>query len=209
MPPKIGLLHNLHTLTKFIVGTGDGFGIKELAQDLRQLVSRLELYNLRKVKSGSKANLHEKQNLTELLLYWGRRHQFDEPRNVDASNDEQGELKHLEVHGYGGVTIPQWMKDPWMFLRLRKLIISHCPRCVDLPIVWLLPFLEDLSLSNMYSLTTLCREVDVEAAGHNTPVQIFPVLKRMELKFLPELERWSENSAGKISSSVTFPGLKC
>ena len=30
MPPKIGLLHNLHTLTKFIVGTGDGFGIKEL-----------------------------------------------------------------------------------------------------------------------------------------------------------------------------------
>jgi len=71
-----------------------------------------------------------------------------------------------------------------------------------------LPFLEDLSLSNMYSLTTLCREVDVEAAGHNTPVQIFPVLKRMELKFLPELERWSENSAGKINSSVTFPRLE-
>ena len=56
MPPKIGLLHNLHTLTKFIVGTGVGFGIEEL-KDLRHLGNRLELYNLRNVKSGSKANL--------------------------------------------------------------------------------------------------------------------------------------------------------
>ena len=65
MPPKLGLLHNLHTLTTFIVGTGDGFGIEEL-KDLRHLGNRLELYNLRNVKSGSKANLHEKHNLEHL-----------------------------------------------------------------------------------------------------------------------------------------------
>jgi len=110
MPPKIGLLHNLRTLTTFIVGTGDGFGIEEL-KDLRHLGNRLELYNLRNVKSGSKANLHEKQNLSELLLCWGR-DQFCNPTDVDAINEErvleslaphpEGELKELDVHGYGG-----------------------------------------------------------------------------------------------------------
>jgi len=213
MPPKIGLLHNLHTLTKFIVGTGDGFGIEEL-KDLRHLGNRLELYNLRDVKSGSKANLHEKQNLSELLLCWGG-NQFYNPTDVDASNEEQvleslathpqAELKYLEVHGYGGLAIPQWMKDSRLFPRLRKLIISHCPRCVDLPIVWSLPCLEDLSLSKMYSLTTLSRNVDVEAAGQNAFVLVFPMLKRMELMFLPELVRWSENSVGEINRLVTFP----
>jgi len=216
MPPKIGLLHNLHTLTKFIVGIGDGFGIKEL-KDLRYLGNRLELYNLRNVKSGSKANLHEKQNLSELLLCWGR-HECETPTNIDASNEEQvlqslaphpqGELKHLEVHGYGGVAIPQWMKDPRIFLALRELIISCCPRCVDIPIVWSFPCLVRLSLSNMDNLTTLCRNFDVETVGHNTPLQILPMLKRMELMYLPELKRWVENSAGEINNSMMFPQLE-
>ncbi|KAG2585495.1 hypothetical protein PVAP13_6KG393541 [Panicum virgatum] len=34
------------------------------------------------------------------------------------------------------------------------------------------------------------------------------MLKRMELTFLPELERWSENSAGEINRLVTFPRLE-
>jgi len=216
MPPKLGLLHNLHTLTTFIVGTGDGFGIEEL-KDLRHLGNRLELYNLRNVKSGSKANLHGKQNLSELLLCWGR-DQFCNPTDVDAINEErvleslaphpEGELKELDVHGYGGLAIPQWMKDPRIFLQLRELNISHCPRCVDLPMVWSFPCLGHLSLSNMDSLITLCRNVDVEAAGHNTPLQIFPVLKTMRLMHLPKLERWAENSAGEINSSMTFPRLE-
>ena len=70
MPPKLSLLHNLWTLTKFIVDSGDGFGIEEL-KDLRQLGNRLELFNLSKVKSGAKANLHEKKNLTELFFVLG------------------------------------------------------------------------------------------------------------------------------------------
>jgi hypothetical protein len=150
-------------------------------------------------------------------LCWGR-NTYDDATDVDASNEErvleslaphpQGELKQLEVHGYGGLAIPQWMKDPRIFMRLRKLEISNCPRCVDLPVVQLLPCLEDLSLSNMDSLTTLCRNVDVEAAGHNTPLQIFPVLKTMRLMHLPKLERWAENSAGEINSSMTFPRLE-
>nr|TKW11441.1 hypothetical protein SEVIR_6G233900v2 [Setaria viridis] len=56
MPPKLSLLHNLCTLTSFIVDTGDGSGIEEL-NGLRQLRNRMELFSLRKVKGGSKVNL--------------------------------------------------------------------------------------------------------------------------------------------------------
>ncbi|CAL5004913.1 unnamed protein product [Urochloa decumbens] len=207
MPPKLSQLHNIRTLTTFVVDTEDGCGIEEL-EGMRQLGNRLELYNLKKVKCGSKANLHDKQDLNELLLYWGRTYSEseDKPTIDDAKNQEQvleslvphGELKTLEVDGYGGLRISQWMRNPQLFLCLRELIMTHCPRCKDMPIVWLSSSLEHLALLYMESLTTLCNNIDMEDIACNTSLQIFPVLKRMELMNLPELE---------INSSVIFPRL--
>ncbi|CAO2183917.1 unnamed protein product [Urochloa humidicola] len=208
MPPKLSLLHNLRTLTTFVVGSEDGCGIEEL-EGMQQLGNRLELYNLKKVRCGSKVNLHEKHDINELLLYWGRA--YDEPMDTpvidEANNQEQvleslvphSELKILEVHGYGGLTISQWMRNPQMFQCLRELIITHCPMCEDLPIVWLSSSLEHLCLSDMESLSTLCKNIDMEAEACSTSLQIFPVLTRMELMYLPELE---------IDTSLIFPRLE-
>ncbi|CAD6264918.1 unnamed protein product [Miscanthus lutarioriparius] len=215
MPPKLGLLQNLRTLTTFIVDTGDDLGIEEL-KDLQYLGNRLELFNLNKVKSGSKVNFHEKQNLSELLLYWGRDRDYDPLDNEEFNKDEEvleslvphGELKVLKLHGYGGLAMSQWMRDPKMFRCLRELVITECPRCKDLPIVWLSSSLEVLNLSEMISLTTLCKNIDVAEAGCNTSQQIFPKLRRMRLQYFPELERWAENSAGEPSTSVMFPMLE-
>ncbi|XP_062191967.1 disease resistance protein RGA2-like [Phragmites australis] len=214
MPPKLSLLHNLHTLTKFVVSAEDGCGIEEL-KDLQHLGNRLELCNLREVKCGSKANLREKHNLSELLLSWGSNGRYNPLDDEVNNNDEQvleslvphGKLKVLEVHGYGGLAISQWMRDPQMFQCLRELAIFYCPKCKDLPIVWLSSSLEKLCLNNMKSLATLCK-IDVAVAGYNTPLPIFPKLKRMELEQLPELERWAENSAGDPICSVMFPLLE-
>ncbi|TKW11552.1 hypothetical protein SEVIR_6G239500v4 [Setaria viridis] len=216
MPPKLSVLHNLRTLTTFVVGTEDGCGIEEL-EDLRHIGNRLELYNLREVKCGSKANLHEKHNLNELLLYWDHcRYKYYKSTIGEATNHEQvlesllphDKLKILEVHSYGGLTISEWMRNPQMFRCLRELIMSGCPWCKDLPIVWLSSSLEHLSLRRMKSLTTLCKNIDVEGEADNTSLQIFLKLKRMELIDLPELDRWAENSAGEILSSMTFPRLE-
>ncbi|CAL5004912.1 unnamed protein product [Urochloa decumbens] len=207
MPPKLSLLHNLRTLTTFIVDTEDGCGIEEL-KGLGQLGNRLELYNLGKVKTGSQVNIHEKQNLSELLLHWGR-NLSGNLASEDVSNAEQvleslaphARLQILEVHRYRGPTISQWMRDPGMFQCIKKLCVSTCPRCKELPIVWLSSSLEELFLSDMNSLATLC-------AGLNSHLEIFPKLNIMELLSLPELERWAENSAGEPIMSVVFPLLK-
>ncbi|CAL5013782.1 unnamed protein product [Urochloa decumbens] len=216
MPPGLSLLHNLCTLTTFIVDIGDGVGIEEL-QDLRKLGNELELFNLRKAKSGSKANLHEKKSLTELFLYWGRDADYTPPHDGVMSSSEEEvleslaphvELKTLGVFGYAGRSISQWMRDPLMFRCLRELRIYICPRCKDLPLVWLSSPLENLYLISMNSLTTLCKNIDAQAAGYDISLQIFPKLKKMYLDQLPELERWAENIAGEPVSLVMFPQLE-
>ncbi|KAF8672286.1 hypothetical protein HU200_049485 [Digitaria exilis] len=217
MTPKLSLLHNLRTLTTFVVDTGNGRGIEEL-QDLRQLGNRLELYNLQKVKQGSKANLHEKHNLNELQLHWGSFYDslHEEPTIDETSNQEvvleslvpHSKLKVLEVSGYGGLSIPRWMRQTHMFQCLRELIMKDCRRCTDLPIVWLSSSLEYLCLWGLESLTTLCKNVNMKPAATNTSLHIFPKLKAMKLAHLPVFERWVENNAEDIDTLVLFPQLK-
>uniref|UniRef100_A0A0E0ENJ6 Disease resistance protein At4g27190-like leucine-rich repeats domain-containing protein n=1 Tax=Oryza meridionalis TaxID=40149 RepID=A0A0E0ENJ6_9ORYZ len=58
------------------------------------------------------------------------------------------------------------------------------------------------------NLTTMCKEIGVEAERYNIHQQIFPKLKHMKLKGLPNLERWAENTAGEANSLVIFPELE-
>lgn len=95
-----------------------------------------------------------------------------------------------------------------MFQCLKELIMNCCGGCTELPIVWLSSSLEHLYLCDMKSLTTLCKNIDMEADAYSTSQPIFPKLKRMELLNLHELERWAENCVGEINSSVMFPQLK-
>ncbi|KAJ1269468.1 hypothetical protein BS78_07G214200 [Paspalum vaginatum] len=212
MPPKLSLLRDLCILTTFVVGTEDGCGIEEL-RDLRQLCQKLELYKLRNVKTGSKANLHEKR-ISELLLDWGHK-RSDILSNDEANNEAEvlesleppSELEFLEIRGYHGHAISQWMRNSQNFRCLRALVISDCPRCEDIPMVWLSSSLEYVSLSGMDSLTTLCKSIEVEAAENSSP-HVFPRLKKMVLNDLPNLERWIESSAGEPHKLVMFPQLE-
>uniref|UniRef100_J3MQU7 Uncharacterized protein n=1 Tax=Oryza brachyantha TaxID=4533 RepID=J3MQU7_ORYBR len=217
MPPNLRLLHNLHTLTTFVVHTSDGCGISEL-KDMRQLSNKLELYNLRKViKSGSKVNLHEKKNISHLCLYWGRKEGYVPANDKIKNNEEQVleslvphcELKMLGLHGYSALAVPQWMRDAQMFPCIRELSISNCPGFKDMPIIWLASSLEKLRLRNMNNLTTLCKYVDVETTRCNTSLEIFSKLKRVELQDLPKLESWAETRSGEPwIGLLVFPQLE-
>ncbi|XP_006660348.2 putative disease resistance protein RGA4 [Oryza brachyantha] len=215
-PPYIGRLNNLRTLTKFFVLTKSGCGIEEL-KDLRHLANRLEVYGLRKIKckeNAKEACLHQKQNLSELLMYWDS-DEFYMPENK-ASNEEEvlealaphGRLKVLKLYGYSGLKIPQWMSDPQMLQCLTTLHISNFSGCKDLSTLWLSNSLEHLCLSRMDNLTTLCKNVGVGAEGYTIPLQVFPKLKFLKLEWLPSLEKWAENVAGEANDLVTIPELE-
>ncbi|KAF2920748.1 hypothetical protein DAI22_08g234800 [Oryza sativa Japonica Group] len=186
-------------------------GIEELKQ-LRYLTNMLGLYNLRKIKSTSnakEANLHQKQELSILRLFWGCMSSYM-PGDKDNNEEEMLEslkphskLKILDLYGYGGSKASVWMRDPQMFRCLKRLIIERCPRCKDIPTVWLSASLEYLSLSYMTSLISLCKNID-----GNTPVQLFPKLKELILFVLPNLERWAENSEGENNDVIIFPELE-
>ncbi|PNT68530.1 disease resistance protein RGA2 isoform X2 [Brachypodium distachyon] len=220
LPDSISVLYNLQTLrldgcSKLQHLPEAGYGIEEL-KDLCQLGNRLELYNLRKIRSGQnakKASLHQKHNLSELLLCWGRRKSYEPGEEfcneeVLVSLTPHSKLKVLEVYGYGGLEISHLMGDPQMFRCLRKFYISNCPRCKTLPIVWISMSLEYLSVANMGNLTTLWKSIKAEAEGYSTLLQFFPKLKEIVLDELPILERWAENCAGEPNSLVMFPLLE-
>nr|ADK47522.1 NBS2-RDG2A [Hordeum vulgare subsp. vulgare] len=218
MSPNFGLLNNLHILTTFVVGSGDGLGIEQL-KDLQNLSNRLELLNLSKIKSGEnakEANLNQKQNLSELFFSWDQ--EIDnEPREMACNVEEvlqylepPSNIEKLEICGYIGLEMSQWMRKPQLFNCLREVKISNCPRCKSIPAVWFSVSLEFLSLRNMDNLTTLCNNLDAEVGGCITPMQIFPRLKKMRLIELPSLEVWAENGMGEPSCDnlVTFPMLE-
>ncbi|KAE8813035.1 hypothetical protein D1007_09798 [Hordeum vulgare] len=114
MSPNFGLLNNLHILTTFVVGTGDGLGIEQL-KDLENLSNRLELFKLNKIKSGEnakEANLSQKKNLSELLFSWDQEID-DEPRDVEEvlqCLEPHSSIQNLEIRGYGGQddVLPLW-----------------------------------------------------------------------------------------------------
>uniref|UniRef100_A0A453QCG4 Disease resistance protein RGA3 n=1 Tax=Aegilops tauschii subsp. strangulata TaxID=200361 RepID=A0A453QCG4_AEGTS len=217
MSPNFGLLNNLHILTTFVVDTGDGLGIEQL-KDLQCLSNSLELLNLSKIKSGEnarEANLNQKKNLSELFFSWDQEID-DGPRDIACNVEEvlqclepHSNIQKLEICGYGGLEISQWMRKPQMFDCLRELKMSDCPKCKSIPVIWLSVSLEILVLKMMDNLTTLCNNLDEECGGCITPLQIFPRLKKMRLIELPSLEIWAEYSVGEPSNNlVTFPVLE-
>ncbi|XP_044444369.1 putative disease resistance protein RGA1 [Triticum aestivum] len=210
MSRNFGLLNNLYTLTTFVVDTGDGLGIEQL-KDLQHLSNRLELWNLSKIKSGEnakEANLSQKQNLCELLFSWdqeindGHKDMACKVEEVLQGLEPHSNIQKLEIIGYGGLEISQWMRKPRMFNCLRELEMSDYLECKSIPVVWFSTSLEILSLQKMDNLTTLCNNLDVDAGACITPLQSFPRLKRMYLNELPSLEIWEENSVGEPFSLV-------
>uniref|UniRef100_A0A0E0NDK9 Uncharacterized protein n=1 Tax=Oryza rufipogon TaxID=4529 RepID=A0A0E0NDK9_ORYRU len=153
MPPNISLLKNLRTLTTFVLDTEPGRGIEEL-KDLNHLANRLELESYGQART-SRLGYSESDGAG--LARSGGRHCrgdlavptsrvracctgiFCMPENKGCNEEEvleslkpHAKLKILELHGYSGLKIPQWMKDPQLLQCLTNLHIFNCPGCKDL-----------------------------------------------------------------------------
>ncbi|XP_042472353.1 putative disease resistance protein RGA3 [Zingiber officinale] len=187
MPPEIGLLTHLRTLSRFVVSKRRNCGLSQL-KNLNDLCSELLIERLDLVSSredAKNANLSSKEHIHRLELTWNYTIVTDASarKNILEYLKPHHGLKEIGVIGYGGTLLPTWMGDS-SFNNLEKVWISKTYSCLNLPPLGQLPNLKYLLLKEMHGLTHL----DCSFCGTNEIR--FPKLEKLHLENMPELQEW-------------------
>ncbi|KAL9349268.1 hypothetical protein Peur_056527 [Populus x canadensis] len=203
MPPHIGQLTKLQTLTDFMVGRQSETSIKELGK-LRHLRGELHIRNLQNVvdaRDAGEANLKGKKHLDKLRFTWdGDTH---DPQHVTSTLEKlepNRKVKDLQIDGYGGVRFPEWVGES-SFSNIVSLRLVSCKNCTSLPPLGQLASLEDLSIEAFDKVET----VDFEFYGSCTAMKKpFESLKTLSFRRMPELREWISDEG----SREAFPLLQ-
>jgi len=199
MPPDVGQLTSLQTLTYFVVGTAFSCSIIAELQNLN-LGGQLVLHGLQNVDEAhaKAASLGKKQKLTHLSLKWNsdvNEVQDCHMKVLDALKPHGG-LEMLMVDSYKGSSLPSWMIDLSLLQNLTELHLIDCSACEIFPQFCHLKALRVLYLEKLDELCSLCSDL--------TSIS-FPALKELKLHDLKCLERWV---ATEGKEEVTFPILE-
>ncbi|KAF7815706.1 putative disease resistance protein RGA1 [Senna tora] len=206
MPPSIGKLSGLRTLSLFIVRSEEGHSLKEL-HDLNLCQRELSIKGLKCVGSVDEAkgvNLIGIKELRVLSLSWDNSEESEiKAVGVDAEQVIEAlqpfsNLNKLEVRGYKGSCFPSWIKDDSCLNNLVSLNLQDCSNCVQLPALGKLPSLETLCIVNMACVEYL----DDDECYDDVEVKAFRSLKTLELYSMPKLERLLKREGGEM-----FPHL--
>ncbi|KAL6327664.1 hypothetical protein AAG906_022227 [Vitis piasezkii] len=205
MPSQIGNLTNLQTLSKFIVGEGNGSGIRELKNlfDLRGELSIFGLHDVMDIQDVRDANLESKHGIEELIMTWSddfgaSRNEMHE-RHVLEQLRPHRNLKKLTIASYGGSEFPSWMKDP-SFPIMTHLILKDCKRCTSLPALGQLSSLKVLHIKGLSEVRTINEEF------YGGIVKPFPSLEILRFVEMAEWEYWFCPDA--VNEGELFPCLR-
>jgi len=199
MPPKLGQLTSLQTLTNFVVGVGSDCSIIGELQHLNNLGGSLLLSQLENVKEGTYAklaNLANKKDLIALSLRWtateeGKPHCDKVLEGLEAPRV----LEALRINDYQGISFPAWMG---MLGNVVELHLYDCKKSKNLPPLRQVPALQVLCLEGLEELQCLCSG----GTFFN-----FPNLKELMLVRLPAFDRWCEVNWLQ-GEQVIFPHLE-
>ena len=192
MPQQIGKLKNLRTLSDFIVGKSGSLGIKEL-KDLSHLqgeicISKLE--NVVDVQDARDADLKTRLNIVKLSMIWSKEldslHNECTQMEILPSLQPHTNLKELRIENYGGQNFPNWIFDP-SYSKLVALSLIGCIRCVSLPSLGELPFLNKLVIKRMDRVNSVGLEFEGRVSLHAKP---FQCLESLWFEDMEEWEKW-------------------
>ena len=193
---QVDNLTKLQTLSRFIVSKSGGLGIGELKNlsDLQGVLSISKLHEIAKVEDASGANLKNKQKLEELIMewndeFWDSRNDADELQVLESLQPHE-KLERLTVAFYGGSKFPCWIGDP-SFCKMVNLTLRDCKKCVSLPTLGGLPFLEVLHIEGMGKVESIGDEFYGECKNP------FASLKELQFEDMPEWESWSHSNLMK------------
>ncbi|RWR79784.1 putative disease resistance protein RGA1 [Cinnamomum micranthum f. kanehirae] len=187
MPPRIGRLTSLRTLSLFVVGRESGCRIEELngMGNLRGSICISKLENVMNEEEAKTANLRSKEFLHELELQWSPRHlQEVRVEEVLKSLQPHVNVRLLEISHYSGNEFPSWMTDP-SFSKLETVRLLNCRSCKILPPLGKLPSLKDLYIHGMCEV----ERVGCEFCGINV-ANGFPSLETLAIEDMPAFKEW-------------------
>lgn len=150
----VGGLHSLQELHNFKIQSKDGYRISSLCNltSLCELkVSCLE--NVGSMGEVVEAELNKKHRLKSLSLSWSEQNVSSraEDESVIEKLEPHGNLKKLEISGYGGAELPTWIK----YVSLTNLVSLKLRQCLNWQYLPDLGKLERLKHLEMQKLTGL------------------------------------------------------
>ncbi|KAK0573458.1 hypothetical protein LWI29_008344 [Acer saccharum] len=202
MPPKIGEITCLMTLTQFIVGKKRGCHLAEL-KDLN-LRGHLLIKHLQRVENplnAKEANLIGKRNLRRLSLYWKDDDCDLEPEDAEKvleALEPHANLEYFVISGYKGIQFPFWMRDH-ILNNVVDLRLSDCHNCSHLPPLSLLPSLRTLFLYRISRVMYI--DDSFQGAGI---MRRFPSLQNLTIEDLPCLQRFSREDGRELLPCLTL-----
>ncbi|XP_026378814.1 putative disease resistance protein RGA3 [Papaver somniferum] len=202
MPRGISRFSKLKKLSKFIVGTGEGYGIEEL-KDLNLLGGKLIIDKLGRVTAARQANLIGKKNIARLELHWDSRtcDDFDRNNNVNGVLDDlqpHPNLKRLTISHLCGSKLPAWMSTPMHLQNLVYIALVGCDNCERLPALGRLQSLRYLSMECMDAINKIGTEF-YQSNGDAS----FPSLVELYLVHFENLEEWLADQRSTSTSSFS------
>ncbi|XP_062115654.1 putative disease resistance RPP13-like protein 1 isoform X2 [Humulus lupulus] len=194
MPPQMGNLKQLQTLTDFILSDTDhGSGIRELVE-LQHLGGHLcisGLQNVTDVDDIVRVNLRSRKKLSDLCFEWKcdttctRREQFGK---VLEALEPHRNLEKLTIRYYPGSSFPRWVGDS-QYSRIISVDLCGNKSCVFLPPLGQLPFLKALKLKGFDEVESMGAEVYY---GNNSfgAIAPFQSLERLSIEKMAKLKKW-------------------
>ncbi|XP_015089762.1 putative disease resistance protein RGA3 [Solanum pennellii] len=191
LPGGIGQMRSLQTLPVYIVSDAAASDISELQRlDLHGELMIKNLENLSNEICAKNANLKGKRHIRFLKLRWAQVEEMETRENVERVVEglqPNSDLRKLHLEGYIGANFPSWLMTTYL-VNIVELSLLKCHRCVELPQLEKLPFLEVLTVDGMDSAMYFCGSSGVkDSATH------FASLKQLTLRNMPSLLGWSVN----------------
>ncbi|CAL4968177.1 unnamed protein product [Urochloa decumbens] len=214
VPPGIGQLINLQTLTTFTVG-GVSWNCKlsELSH-LNSLKGCLHIRSLNNVENAEDANRAclATKKLKKLSLEWcpiGEIVESDD--RICAAEHVLDALKphllleELNIKGYYGLKFPSWMADHTLS-DLVSITLDNCYNCVKLPTLGTLPGLRFLFIKNLRGVQVITFEFCSTDIFNR---KSFPKLETLKLCDMYSLEGWYDMLNGDFPSLRSLSIERC